>query len=142
MRNSHQGMSVNYNNEVTQAIDCQLVFAPQYGIMGTPPKFDPPPQTRGKRRNNRFLRQDKSAKVLVRSQRTKDLKMCINILEAELTLIDSGKLPMTKKVRDQMETRLQLMRAEKARRDLRDLADGKITPTGFFSVGVRLARAA
>ena len=43
---SSNGMNDNYKNETTQDIDSQLVFAPQYGIMGTPPKFDPPTQTK------------------------------------------------------------------------------------------------
>lgn len=144
MRNSrNEGMSINYNNNDTQAIDEQLIMAPQYGIMGTPPKFDPPPQSRGMRKNNRFLRQGKSSQSVVREQRTKDLKMCIAILEAELALIASGQLTVNANVKQAMDARLQLMRAEKTRRDLRDLANGKTAPTqSFYSLGARLARAA
>ena len=137
-----EGMAM-YDNNVTKAIDEQLIVAPQYGIMGTPPKFDPPPQASGKRKNNRFLRRDRSSQSIVRQQRTKDLKMCIAILEAELALAASGKLEVGSKTQQAMEARLKLMRAEKTRRDLRDLANGKTAPTrSFFSIGARVARAA
>jgi len=139
----NEGMKNHYNNSVTKAIDAQLIIAPQYGIMGTPPKFDPPPQSRGRRKNNRFLRQGKSSQSVVREQRTKDLKMCIAILEAELALATSGKLAVGSATQQEMEARLQMMRAEKTRRDLRDLANGKVAPTrSFYSLGARLARAA
>ena len=145
MRNTirTEGMSVNYNNNVTEAIDAQLVIAPQFGIMGTPPKFDPPPQNRGKRSSNRFLRSNKNQKSIVRQQRTKDLKVCIAILEAELDLVSTGNLLVQPSVKLAMEARLKLMRAEKTNRDLRDLAQGKTAPTtSFYSLGARLARAA
>lgn len=138
----NEGIAINYNN-IIQAIDEQPIIAPQYGIMGTPPKFDPPPQSRGRRKNNRFMRQGKSSRSIVREQRTKDLKMCIAILEAELALISCGQLKMNASAKKAMEARLELMRAEKTRRDLRDLANGKCAPArGFFSLGARLARAA
>lgn len=132
-----------YDNEVTKAIDTQTIIAPQYGIVGMPPKFDPPPQSRGPRKN-RFLRNGKkSSTPSVRALRTKDLKMCIAILEAELALVDSGQLGLKPSIVKAMTNRLQLMRAEKTRRDLRDLANGKTPPTrSMYSVGARLTKAA
>lgn len=137
----NEGTHINYNNSVTQAIDAQPINAPQYGIVGKPPNPTPPKNTR--RRRNRYLRMNKPSDTGVRQQRTKDLKLLIAILEAELALVASGQLKVSDNVRKAMEARLQAMRAEKIRRDLNDLAKGKITPNvGFFSLGARLARAA
>lgn len=139
----NEGTHINYNNSVTQAIDAQPINAPQYGIIGKPPKFDPtPPKNTRRRHNNRYLRMNKPY-TGVRQQRTKDLKLLIAILEAEIALVASGQLKVSDNVHKAMESRLQVMRAEKGRRDLNDLAKGKITPNvGFFSLGARLARAA
>jgi hypothetical protein len=139
----NEGTHINYNNSVTQAIDAQPINAPQYGIVGKPPNDPTPPKNTRRRRNNRYLRMNKPSDTGVRQQRTKDLKLLIAILEAELALVASGQLKVSDNVRKAMESRLQVMRAEKSRRDLNDLAKGKITPNvGFFSLGARLARAA
>jgi hypothetical protein len=143
MRNAHnEGPHINYNNTVTQDIDAQKIIAPQYGIVGTPPKFDPPPQKPRPRKGNGYLRTNRN-KASVLRLRTKDLKVCIAILEAELNLAGAGKLPLSANAKSAMEARLGVMRWEKTRRDLRDLAAGKTAPTKkFFSIGARLARVA
>lgn len=141
----NEGTTISYCNEVTRAIDAQPIIAPQYGVMGNPPKYDPPPQGPKSRKSKKrgYLRSRKpSASQLVRRQRTRDLKICISILEMELQLIESGQLEVGAKAKKAMETRLQLMRDEKTRRDLRDLASGKMTPPrSFYAIGARLKAA-
>lgn len=146
----NEGTAINkYNNAVTEAIDKQHIIAPQYGITSnSPPKGDPPPhkprkpKSRMVRTAQRPPRQRISGRVVCR-MRTKELKLCIEILEAELALVESGQLDVKPTVREAMMSRLTLMRKEKARRDLQDLAKGKVAPTrSFYSIGSRLATAA
>lgn len=139
MRNNirNEAMSANYNNNVTEAIDAQAICAPQYGVMGTPPKFDPPPQGKIRRLPNKGRRlAQRRQKIDLRTLRTKDLKMCRNILQAELTLVSNGEMVVTSGVKHAMEARLKLMIAEMTRRNLRDLANGKCAlGASFYSKG-------
>lgn len=140
----NEGMHIqhnNYDNDVTKAIDAQPVFAPQYGIVGTPPKFDPPIPKRRKYSDKRS--KERRALALVRRQTTRDIKLCIAILEAELKLAELGQLELRENVLEAMKARLRLFKNEKVRRDLRDLAKGKTAPArSFYSLGARVRHAA
>lgn len=139
----NEGMHIqhNYDNDVTKAIDAQPVFAPQYGIVGTPPKFDPPTPKRRKYSDKRS--KERRALALVRRQTTRDIKLCIAILEAELKLAELGQLELRENVLEAMKARLRLFKDEKVRRDLRDLAKGKTAPArSFYSLGARVRHAA
>ena len=88
----HEDIRNHHNGQAIRAIDPRHVMAPQYGVSKTPPKFNPPNPLRGKRNKKRNAK--RRALALVRRQRTKDLKICIAILEAELALANSGSLQL------------------------------------------------
>lgn len=75
---------------------------------------------------------------LVRRMRTRELKLNIAVLEAELRGAADGKVHFERKVLSDMRVRLKLMRAEKTARDLRDLGRGREIPgLSAFSLGAR-----
>jgi hypothetical protein len=138
LRTEVTGNNNNYtDNDDTRAIDAQLVVAPQYGIVGRPPKFDPPNQPNTTPPKGKGPK-TKPAQYVVRQERTRDLKLHMAILRAELALVVSGKLRVSDSVREAMKARITLMSEEKARRDLRDLAGGKQrSDQSFHSLGAR-----
>jgi hypothetical protein len=132
----------NYNNneadnDVTRAIDAQIVIAPQYGIPGPLPCVDPPKSpNNGKRRATH--RRKKQPRYQVRKERTRDLKLYMAFLRAELALVAIGKLHVNGAIRAAMQERLTIMSDEMVRRDLQDLAGGKLRSGGaFLSLGAR-----
>ncbi len=141
VRNEDMGDN-NYDNEITRSIDSQDVIAPQYGYVVKHPQLDPTPTSPGTS-NTRYKRNAKRGfRYNVRSIRTKPLKVAMDILRAELALVDSGQQSFHPRVVAAMRSRLALMSTEKARRDLRDLVGGKMQSRGsFYSLGAR-ARAA
>lgn len=128
----------NYDNDITRAIDDQIVIAPQYGNVGGTNPHIPPQSPNNTPRYNR-AGTTKQAQYQVRQERTRDLKLHMEILRAELALVDAGKSTFSAKVVAAMRARLDLMSQEKARRDLRDLAGGKLQQTqrSFHSLGAR-----
>lgn len=136
-----------YDNEITRSIDSQIVTAPQYGMSGVQPQLDPPnpPKNKMMRRNAHRMRRrniTKGFRYDVRADRTKALKRNLEILELLLAEFDAGKCNEQAEVVSSMRARLELMRSEMARRNLRDLAGGKMQNRGsFYSLGAR-ARAA
>ena len=132
----------NYNNEITRKIDSQPVIAPQYGIVGKAPTLDPdqPPSGPHKPRQNAAGRSKlKTKPYVVHRERTKDLKLDIALLEQFVHMAQTGAMQVKSAIRQAMEQRLDLMREEKIRRDLRDLATGRQHhPGSFHSLGARL----
>jgi hypothetical protein len=133
------GDNNNYNaeNDDTRSIDEQIVIAPQYGI-GPVPTYDPPNHPLKTARKNCSGRTTKQPQYSVRKERTRDLKLNMEILRAELRLVDSGKFRVNESVRNAMQSRFTIMSEEKARRDLHDLAGGKQQAgRTFYSLGAR-----
>lgn len=148
MRESHWKQAPrdnDYNNDDTRAIDRQRVTAPQYWIGSAPPSPRPDPGTppsgrRKSRRNASGKPGVKAHSYDVRRERTKGLKLDMQILAELVHRTDTGALQVQPAVRAAMRQRLQLMGDEKTRRDLRDLAAGK-TQRGigtFHSLGARV----
>ena len=136
----------------TQVIDSQKVTAPQFGAGAKTHKETRRPH----RKAHRLSREERNrrSEAQVRRLRTKDLKVCIAILEQEIRLelernghkpqtlgaiLASHELPLL----CAMETRLQLLRQELGARDLRDIQKGKRTMSeSFLSLGARVRWAA
>ena len=126
-----------YDNDITRSIDSQIVIAPQYGNVGGVNPLIPPISPNNIPRGNRDGVK-KQAQYDVRRERTRDLKLHMEILRAELALVDAGKSTFSANVVSAMRARLELMSNEKARRDLKDLAGGKFqTNRSFHSLGAR-----
>jgi hypothetical protein len=142
-RNEVKGDNNNYNadNDDTRAIDAQLVIAPQYGIVGPAPSHDPPNDSNHPNKPagpKGPVGITKQPQYSVRKERTRSLKLHMEILRAELSHVDTGQLRVSNVVRDAMARRLTIMSEEKARRDLADLAGGKQrSRPSFYSIGAR-----
>lgn len=132
----------NYSNEITRAIDRQRVIAPQYGVVGS---VRPDPSNPPKKSTHRAEDKPNAGKSFnydIRRERTRALKITRDILQYMLQDIDNGVRTERAHVVNLMRQRLQLMNSELARRNLRDLAGGKMRNCGsFYSLGAR-ARAA
>lgn len=132
----------NYDNEITRAIDSQRVIAPQYGMVGgiRPDPSNPP---KGSKRHApaKTAQQPVRFKYDVRAQRTKALKLDKQILEFMLAdALSDARISNSRSV-GLMKQRLQLMREELARRNLRDLAGGRMQHGSFYSLGARIRAA-
>ena len=151
----------------TKAIDSQTITAPQYGI-GLQSATDAPKATRKSRRQKRHER-DRGSDAAALRQGTRDLKLCIRILEQEIRiekerasskqstlgsllqeLVEANERnpahrfnPHVSPLLRAMTDRLALLRRELAARDLRDLRQGKKEVKGsFLSLGARVRWAA
>jgi hypothetical protein len=112
-------MNINIDNEITAAIDAQLIIAPQYGVMGLAPRIDP--SNGGPKGSKKSChRNTTSSTYNVQNVRTRDLKITRDILNEEVRCIREGKLQVSDRVSTAMLARLDLMNQEMVRRDFRD----------------------
>ena len=143
MRNAYQvNCANNYDNDATRAIDSQKVVAPQYGMIGSIRPDPSTPSKSGKRHSpSKAARAPVHFNYNVRAQRTKALKRDKEILSFMLQDALSDTRMKNSRVVELMKRRLTLMSSELTRRDLRDLAGGKVRNGSFYSLAARIKAA-
>src|ERR1700723_4218215 len=97
-------MNINIDNEITAAIDAQLIIAPQYGVMGRAPRIDP--SNGGPKGGSKNCHRDTSSTYNVQNVRTRDLKITRDILNEEIRCIQEGQLQVSDQVSTAMLARL------------------------------------
>jgi hypothetical protein len=143
MRNAYQvNCANNYDNDATRAIDSQKVVAPQYGMIGSiRPDPSTPPKSGKRHSPSKAARAPVHFNYNVRAQRTKALKRDKEILSFMLQDALSDTRMKNSRVVELMKRRLTLMSSELTRRDLRDLAGGKVRNGSFYSLAARIKAA-